>query len=189
MRKYFSIDNVMKIVMVGVMILIILCSVIVDSSCMEGDSYMLPIESLQHRGSIVITQEDIDYARDDMPYFYGNVYTYNDLRSAKLCQIDENHWLAWYFPLYAMLCLPMKLVLQLAGLDQHYAFTFTNGLMCALAFYLLYYYALKKKEKILLSHYIDDFKSYMGLLALCRCRTCNVFSIDYCNAVLERKEI
>lgn len=147
MKKYFSIDNVMKIVMVGVMILIILFSVIENNTYFEIDSYVLPIESLQHRGSIVITQEDIDYAREDMPYFYENVYTYDDLRASKLCKIDEEHWLPYYFPIYAMLCLPMKLILQLAGLDQHYAFTFTNGLMCALAFYLLYYYALKKKEK------------------------------------------
>ncbi len=102
----------------------------------EIDSYALPVISMQYRGSLTINQSDIDTARQDFPELYMNVYSYEDLRSAKLVKSsdDPNTWLSFYFPLYGMAVLPLKLILQLLGLPQIRAFPVTNALsvICAL---------------------------------------------------------
>lgn len=117
---------------------------------MEIDSYVLPIISLEYRGSIIMDQQDIDTARRDLPQLYENVYSFDDLRASKLCTIDDNHWISYYFPVYALICLPVKLLLQILGLNQCYSFTLTNGLVYILALYVLYNYLQKKK----MHHYI-----------------------------------
>ncbi len=112
---------------------------------LEVDSYVLPAESLQNRGSIIITQEDIISAKQNMPDLYWYVENYTDLHSSKLCVVDENRWLAWYFPLYAILCLPVKLLFQVMKWNQLYSFTFSNGIFFVISLFALYRYIQKSK--------------------------------------------
>lgn len=116
-------------------------------SFMEIDSYVMPIVSLQHRGSIIIEPQDIEQAKIDFPSLYQNVNTFEDFRSCKLNKIDESHWIAYYFPVYAVVCLPMKLLLTLFKLNQEQCFTLTNMLFfwCALCC-IIKHYSKEKKE-------------------------------------------
>lgn len=113
----------------------------------EIDSYALPIISIQHRGSIVMTQTDIEQAKIDFPQLYANVDSYNDLRSAKLIKIDDEHWLSYYFPVYSALCIPVKLVLQALHFDQEKCMTLTNALMYSAAMVILYLHIRKTDKK------------------------------------------
>lgn len=115
----------------------------------EIDSYVLPVISIQYRGSLIITQEDIDQARKDFPNLYDGIYSYDDLRSSKLRKIDENHWRAFYFPIYALACLPMKLLLQCMGFAQENCFLLTN-----IFFFLLAIGIFIKHAKKNYFHYI-----------------------------------
>ena len=99
----------------------------------EIDSYVLPIVSLQHRGSIIIEQQDIDQAKIDFPDLYFGINNYDDLRLSKLNKIDNDHWISFYFPVYAMVCLPVKLLLNLFYLNQQQAFTMTNAIVLLIA--------------------------------------------------------
>ncbi len=103
----------------------------------EIDSYVLPIVSLQHRGSIIIEQQDIDQAKIDFPDLYFGINNYDDLRLSKLNKIDNDHWISFYFPVYAMVCLPVKLLLNLFYLNQQQAFTMTNAIVLLIALYYL----------------------------------------------------
>lgn len=115
-----------------------------DDIYSEPDSYALPAISIQYRGTIVITQEDINQAREDFPDLYKDVYTYEDLRTSKLLKIDEENWLSFYFPTYALLSLPMKLLLQVFHLNQSKAFVITNVLLNVFALY--YFFAAYKRK-------------------------------------------
>jgi len=95
-------------------------------------------------GGIVITQEDIDKAREDFPDLYKDVYTYEDLRTSKLLKIDEENWMSFYFPFYALLSLPIKLLLQAFQLNQSKAFVITNVILNIFA---LYYFFMVYKRK------------------------------------------
>lgn len=92
----------------------------------EIDSNVLPLVALQYRGSLIVTQTDIDRARVDFPSAYRDVRSYADLHSAKLAKIDEDHWAAYYFPAYPIFCLPFKVLFQAAGLPQLKAFVLAN---------------------------------------------------------------
>lgn len=104
----------------------------------EIDSYVLPSVSMQYRHSLIITQEDIDRAKIDFPKYYEKVEDYDSLRSSQLVKITDDKWLSYYFPLYAMLCLPLKIIFQLAGINQIRAFTVTNAVFVMSALIYLY---------------------------------------------------
>ncbi len=104
----------------------------------EIDSYMLPTVSIEYRGSIVMTQEDIDRAREDYPTLYEKVYDYDTLRSAKLNKCSDTEWISFYFPVYSLVCLPAKLVLQLFHAEQERAFPITNALLLIVTLVFVY---------------------------------------------------
>lgn len=104
----------------------------------EIDSYALPSVSIQHRGSLTMCEEDLKQAQIDFPDLYEGINTFDDLRSAKLIKSDENVWLSYYFPLYGAICVPVKIVFQLAGLPQKYCFSVTNALLVIIAFMVIY---------------------------------------------------
>lgn len=109
----------------------------------EIDSYALPMISMQYHHSLIMTPEDLQIAQQDFSTLYAGVNSYDDLRSSKLNQLDETHWVSYYFPAYAVVCFPAKLFLQIFGLNQEYCFTITNALFLILALYLV---ARKKFE-------------------------------------------
>lgn len=115
-----------------------------DDIYSEPDSYVLPAVSIQYRGTIVINQEDIDRAREDFPEMYKDVHTYENLRTSKLLKLDEENWMSFYFPTYALLSLPAKLLLQIFQFDQTKAFVITNVLLNVFALY--YFFTVYRKK-------------------------------------------
>lgn len=103
----------------------------------EVDSNALPVISLQYRGSILVNQSDIDRAKKDFRRLYKDVNDYNGLRSAKLIKITEDVWMPYYFPIYPLFCIPVKLLLSLAHRNQMRTFSITNALLMLLAFYFV----------------------------------------------------
>lgn len=94
----------------------------------EIDSNALPVISIQYRGSLTVNQADIEQARQDFPDLYADVINYDNLRSAKLIFISEDEWFPYYFPIYPLCCIPVKLLLDFFGLDQQRCFFITNSL-------------------------------------------------------------
>lgn len=112
---------------------LILCSTLGGLTYAEIDSYALPIISLEYRRSMVMNQSDIDMAQKDFMQFYDGVNNYEELRSAKLLQIDKEHWISWYFPAYSIVCIPFKLLFQFMKLQQERTFSVTNVFLYMLA--------------------------------------------------------
>lgn len=110
----------------------------------EIDSYILPAISIQYKGTVVISQEDIDKAREEFPDLYKDIYTYEDLRASKLLKIDEEHWMPFYFPTYALLALPIKLLMQICQFNQSKAFGITNVILNIFALY--YFFVIYKRK-------------------------------------------
>lgn len=104
----------------------------------EIDTNVLPVISLQYRGSLLINQSDIEQAQIDFPEWYDNIQSYDDLRSSKLVKVTETEWMSFYFQLYPMLVLPVKLIFQLFGIGQMRAFLVTNTLLILAALWTVY---------------------------------------------------
>lgn len=94
----------------------------------EIDSYVLPTISMEYRHSLLITQEDIGHAKIDYPEYYKDVDDFESLRSSRLKKVTQDRWASFYFPSYSACCMPLKLIFQLIGADQMWAFTVTNAL-------------------------------------------------------------
>ncbi len=103
----------------------------------EIDSNALPVISLQYRGSILMQQSDIRQAKKDFPELYEDVESYEDFRSAKLLKVTEDKWMSFYFPIYPLFCIPVKLILALVGANQERCFEVTNALLVIAAFYFV----------------------------------------------------
>ena len=93
-----------------------------------------------------MTPEDLQIAQNDFPELYTGINTYDDLRSSKLAQINDELWSSYYFPIYSFLCIPVKLILQVMRLPQVKAFTLTNSLMFIIALVVVKKF-LKTSEK------------------------------------------
>ena len=115
--------NAVRVFMICIGIWALLTTAMSNPNYMEIDSYVLPIVSIQHRGSIIMQQQDIDQAKIDFPDLYFGVNNYDTLRLSRLRKIDDNHWVSFYFPVYAIVCLPVKLILTFFRLNQQQAFT------------------------------------------------------------------
>lgn len=125
-------EQLMRIIVLMLSFWLFLCATLGELQYAEIDSYALPIISMEYRQSMIMNQEDINIAQNDFPNFYNGIDSYDSLRSAKLLKIDENNWASWYFPSYSLVCLPMKVILQLMDWQQERAFSITN--MCLFLF-------------------------------------------------------
>lgn len=104
----------------------------------EIDSYVLPTISMEYRHSLLITQEDIGQAKIDYPEYYKDVDDFESLRSSRLKKVTQDRWASFYFPSYSACCMPLKLIFQLIGADQMWAFTVTNALFVIAALIYMY---------------------------------------------------
>ena len=102
----------------------------------EIDSYVLPTISIQYRGSLLMNAEDLKRAQIDYPMLYKDINGYEDLRSAKLLVLPSGKWKSYYFPIYSIICMPAKLVLQLLGMNQEWTFGITN-VLCMMALFIV----------------------------------------------------
>ena len=105
----------------------------------EIDSYALPTISLQYRFSFTMNPGDLILAQRDFPELYSGINCFEDLRSSRLLQATNNPdiWLAYYFPIYSVTALPVKLVFQLFGLPQYQSFIVTNVLLVTASFIVI----------------------------------------------------
>lgn len=104
----------------------------------EIDSYVLPTVSMQYRHSIIMSSQDLEMAKIDYPDYYVGINDFDSLRSSKLAKINDDSWASFYFPIYSMLCLPLKMLMQLFGADQIRAFTLMNAVFLIIS--LIYTY-------------------------------------------------
>ena len=93
----------------------------------EWDDYSLPTVSLLKEHNLSISENDIREYKKIFPEWSSQIETYSlsGFRTRKGGEI------AFYFPVYSALCIPMVLILKFLGLSATYAFTFTN-LICLL---------------------------------------------------------
>lgn len=127
-------------------VLMFVIAMTVSSKHAELDSYALPMVSIQHRGSIIMTPDDLISAKQDFPDLYENVNTFDDLRSSKLIKIDETHWLSYYFPVYSVLCMPAQWLLRLVGAPASKCFDLTNAVVTAAALFCVWRYVSKRDK-------------------------------------------
>lgn len=147
LKQYISADKCMKAMVIVSVWLIFIYAAMSVFDYSEVDSYMLPSISLQYRHSMIITQEDILQAKEDFPDIYKNVNSYDDLRASRLVKIDEEHWLPYYFPLFAILSMPIKLLLAFMHLDQQKCFALTAALFLSIGIIMVYKNALQKDRR------------------------------------------
>lgn len=95
----------------------------------EIDSYVLPTISLEYRASLVMNESDLQLARRDYPNLYSNIYHFDDLRCSKLRITEDGTWASYYFPIYSIVCLPVKIILQLFHMNQEFTFLITNAIL------------------------------------------------------------
>ena len=92
----------------------------------EIDSYVFPILSLEYQGSFLTDESILPFAQRDFPNLYRNINSYQDLRSSKMPITVDGKWVPFYFPLYSILCLPVKVLLQVLNLNQEKCFFICN---------------------------------------------------------------
>ncbi len=114
---------------------------------LEIDSYALPVLSIEYRGSLIMEPQDLLQAQTDFPELYEGVDSYEDLRSSKLVKIDDTHWVSFYFPVYAVVCLPVKLVLKWIGISQYKCFAYTNVATLWIALYAIYRHIKRSEDE------------------------------------------
>lgn len=91
----------------------------------EFDDYTFPVVTILERGRFSIYEEDIPLIKKYFPEWSEaiDVAGINHL-SGRFTR--DGGTLAWYFPTYAMVCIPMIVFLRLLRLPVVYAFTYTN---------------------------------------------------------------
>lgn len=98
----------------------------------ELESNEYPIISIQYRGSIFLKESDIEYVQKDFPQLRAYVESLTHPYQ-RILQVGEESWYYYYFPIYPLLCLPLKLLFQFLRIDQERCFTVTNALLTILA--------------------------------------------------------
>lgn len=154
MKAKFRINKICRYCMQGFLILYSLLAITVallaGITSWEFDSLNLPIVSLQYRSSITTTPDDLIKAKNDLPEIYGNIdSTY--IPNTPLIKGSTDEHLPYYFPIYPLVCLPAKLVLQFLGYPQVRAFTLTNAVLVIFALFFVYkFLKVSEGEKLLI---------------------------------------
>lgn len=101
----------------------------------ESGSFSLATVSLIESGDFIITEEEYEKAVQLMPSHERYLeWYYHDF----LPKDNAGNVYPWYFGIYAILCIPVFVSLDLFGLDVTYAFAITNALLLATALYIVY---------------------------------------------------
>ena len=130
--------NIGNIVLVLVSFCILLRAILVPISYMEIDTNALPVISLQYHASITVSQEDLDQAKIDFPTLYEGIDTYEDLRLSKLIKLSEDIWYPYYFPIYPLLCIPLKILFSVVNIAQEKTFSVTNACLVLAALWFVW---------------------------------------------------
>ena len=101
----------------------------------EVESNEYPILAIQYRGSIFLTEAEAERAKVDLPALYNETYVVRFPGDGffRMPAVADGVWYYAYFPIYPLMCLPLKLVFQVLGVDQERCFTVTNAIMVLLS--------------------------------------------------------
>ena len=129
--------------------MLIICSLHVPEPIGEWDDYSLPIASIFNDHNFGITQEDVIVYKQIFPHWSEYIDSYQ--LSGYMTKSGSGE-MAWYFPTYGMVCIPMVLTLQLLKLPAVFAFPYTNlaVLMISLIFVFKYLKATEGKKLLLI---------------------------------------
>lgn len=115
----------------------------------EGDDYALETIAIQMTGNIEITEEVIEQAKKDFPdfaYRFEQSWIGVNAGTTDLYRAYNGKIYPWYGAAYSCLCILMKVVLSILGLNQTYTFVLTN--VCLYSAALLYvFFCLKSSRK------------------------------------------
>lgn len=113
----------------------------------EWDDYSLPAVSILNEGNIGISEGDIAKYKEIFHEFGKYIDDYD--RSGFYTKSGEE--MAWYFPSYSFVCIPMLLLCVKMGISAEFAFVYTNVILLAAAL-LVAFFCLKTEmsKRILL---------------------------------------
>ena len=101
----------------------------------EWDDYSLPVASILNRKGFSISESDVEVYKDIFPEWAQYIDDY----SLSPYTAKNGGQMPWYFPVYAMACIPFTLLLQAMELPTIYAFSYTN-----LAFFMAALFITRK---------------------------------------------
>lgn len=122
----------------------------------EADDYALACEAIQMTGNLEITQEVVDKAKLDYPNFSNRIeqswVDANENAGTSLFVSESGRIYPWYGFAYPLLCIPIKVLLAVLGMNQTYAFVLTNLVFYIGALLYLYFrYEGSEKNRFLLT--------------------------------------
>ncbi len=133
-------------------ILLIICSVNEPIPIGEWDDYSLPVASIFNDHNFSISNEDISAYKQLFPEWADSIDGYSLSGYTTRSRSGE---MSWYFPTYALSCIPMVLLLKILNLPLIYAFCYTNLTVFAISL-IFVLYRLN----------VDDQKKFLLILAL-----------------------
>ncbi len=118
----------------------------------ECDDYSLPVASILNDFNFSISAEDVSFYNEIFPEWAENISNY----SLSGYYTESGGELTWYFPLYAIVCIPAVLILKLLPVPAIKAFMITNCILLLSAI-VITYKCLQASEK----------KKFFIVIALC----------------------
>lgn len=114
-------------------VLMVLCMNVTPHPIGEWDDYSLLTASIINEGNISISNSDVEKAKELFPSL-ANAYESYGLSGN---YIRDGQELAWYFPTYSAVCVPMVFLLKCIGVPAEYAFQLTNLVLLMLMLYIV----------------------------------------------------
>ncbi len=108
----------------------------------EWDDYSLPVASILYEHNFSITQNDVECYKALFPEWAEHIQYFS--LSGRFTRNGGE--MPWYFPVYAIICIPFVLILKVMRLPTIYSFAYTN-LMVFLVALLFVYKCLKTEER------------------------------------------
>ncbi len=143
-------------------VMLIYCSVNQPEPIGEWDDYSLPVASILNDHNFSINAKDVMVYKSLYPKWYQYVDSYS-LSGYKT--IDGKGEIPWYFPTYAIACIPFTIILDLLDLPTIYAFPYTNLAVLMTALFVIYKYLDcddKRKNLLLVLLTINPIVFYIG---------------------------
>jgi len=121
------------------------CGINGSRICGEWDDYIYPTVTLMTQHKISISESDLSVIKEYFPEWAEMI---DSIGIEKLSgrHTRNGGTLAWYFPTYALTCIPMICLLRFLGLPAIYAFCFTN-LFAVMSVLLVTYKWLQINDK------------------------------------------
>lgn len=110
-------------------LMLVYCSVYTPYPVGEWDDYTFPVASLLNDHNFSISDSDVAFYKELFPVWaqYADSYSLSGYTAKGGGEIS------WYFPVYALACIPFTLLLKCTELPTVYAFPFTNLFLLMLA--------------------------------------------------------